>query len=345
LGTLSPNLNADKSAENRASGKVVTVVILLVVVGYLAVVLFNEELRRDYFVQRLTVPILVLAITVILFRFGRSVAVVQIPLGQVSNSVVDTLVTLGIPQGFARNTAGVVVSLGGAAAFFWFVLPPITGAIFPKDQVISGNIYYKLAAESEGLRPVPNVVVQVPETDQRSRPTSDDGHFVITDLSFRPRELNAEYRGLVYPFDPGKYQYGRYDVIPMSTKPRPTAPSSAAATDWIPTGNKCPDVNTSGYSGARLFVFQKTLSTPMGYDKMVIRVSAQDPARIIDAQKEKPDSLGAEDQLQEDRTVTRQWSVPVQGKEAEVKLTVCLGQKGRGAAPARNSLTVIYWFE
>ena len=153
------------------------------------------------------------------------------------------------------------------------------------------------------------------------------------------------YSGLTYPFDPSKYQRGRYDVIKRPAVTPPSQRTTVAATEWIESGNKCPSVNIAGYSKVALFVLQKSFPVLPGYGNMMIKVNAQNPVQIIDAQKEKPDNEGFEDQLQEARTLTRQWSLPARGNQADVKLTLCLGRKGPGPPPARNTLTTDYWFE
>jgi hypothetical protein len=56
---------------------------------------------------------------------------------------------------------------------------------------------------------------------------------------------------------------------------------------------------------------------------MVIKVKVKD-THIIDAQKEKPDSQGNEDQLAEDRTLARQWSLPAMGDQKITAHGVCV---------------------
>jgi hypothetical protein len=77
---------------------------------------------------------------------------------------------------------------------------------------------------------------------------------------------------------------------------------------------------------------------------MSIKVNTQS-SRIVDAQKEKPDNEGFEDQLPDDRTLAREWSVPAQASQTEVKLTLCLGTKKGGQPPARNDINTGFWFE
>lgn len=307
---------------SRGKGVVVILAIIFFVV-HIGLLLANENLRRDYFVQRLTGPLLVLYIVVIVF------------------AAFPNIVRLQLPSITQKGGA----TLLGAGAFYYLLLGPITNALFPPDQTIAGYIYYQSVGQNQGLKPVPGVLVKVPETSQPSQPTGNDGRFVITNVSFRPKELDAFYSDTVYPFDLSKYQNNRYDIIPRPEEPRLSEQANIAAGEWLEVGNKCPDVNTAGYPKLKQLVLQKAVSVPAGYKNLLIKVRTQDPARILDAQKEEPDDQGFEDQLEEDRTQVRQWSLPARGDKTEMKIAVCLGARGKSPAPARNSLTTTYWFQ
>ncbi|HYK21342.1 MAG TPA: hypothetical protein VEV42_11450 [Pyrinomonadaceae bacterium] len=301
---------------------------LIAIASYLAVVVLNESLRRDYFVQRITTFVLIVATAILLGALFKNVATIQLPAS----------------SRISGNTAGAGITLVGGIAILYVLLGPVTNLVFPKDQTISGNIFYKADRPDEGLRAVEGVIVQVPETDQRSQPTSKDGRFTIIGLSFHPTDLNAIFSETFYPFTPAKYTSGRYDVIPKPPSKPDSQATTIAAGEWIESGPRCQGVDTRGYRKLSLFVLQKAIPIMPGYKSMVIKVAAQSPNEIADAQKERPDN-GYEDQLNADRSLNRQWSVPIAGSSIEWKLTICLGRKAAGPAPARNSLTTTYWFE
>ncbi|HJT28571.1 MAG TPA: hypothetical protein VJ784_14255 [Pyrinomonadaceae bacterium] len=183
------------SSRIRWAVAIATLVAIGVYIGY---VVLHENVRRDYFVQRLTTVILILGVVVILFALFKNLVNIRLP-----------IVGGPVPQ---KASAG-AITLIGAAGLLWLLLGPIKNLIFPPDQIFSGNIYYKINQNGDPLEPVKDVVVQVPETDQKSQPSSEDGRFTITNLTFHPEDVNALYGGLVYPFEPGKYRHSRYDVI------------------------------------------------------------------------------------------------------------------------------------
>ena len=301
---------------------------LLAIAIYLGMVVTNESLRRDYFVQRITTYVLIVATAVVLGALFKNVATIQLP----------------ATSPISSNAAGAGITLIGGIAILYVLLGPVTNLVFPKDQTISGNIFYKTDKPEDGLRAVADVVIQVPQTDQRSQPTSKDGRFTITGLSFHPTDLNAIYSETFYPFTPAKYKSGRYDVIPKPAVKPDSQATTIAATDWIESGNRCQGVDTTGYRKLSLFVLQKTIPLTPGYRNVVVKVAVPPPNEIVDGQKEKPGN-GYEDQLDPHSNLARQWSAPVVGNSMEWKLTICLGRKGAGPAPARNSLTTSYWFE
>lgn len=305
---------------------VIVVGVLLAIVAYVAFLLLNEDVRREYYMQRVTTLILTLGVAVILF--------VAVP----SSATIST--KYHVPDVGQKA----FVLLGGGAAFFYLLLPRVFEQIHPKDLTISGNIYYQPAPGATGLRGVRDVVVQVPETDQRSRKTEEDGRFTITNINFKPDELNALYSELTYPFKLEKLEGGRYQIIPRPVESVPSPPTDISASKWIDLGNKCPATATAGYSKVKQFVLNETVPAMRDYKNMIVKMQAQGAARIVGAQKEKPDS-GYDDQIEENPELARQWSVPVRGDRTELKLSVCLGVKGRGPAPERSSLKTEYWFE
>lgn len=331
-------LTADPGSQNRPKFRsrltlrwIVIIGVLLFVGFCITIVMLNEELRREYWVQKLIALLLVLGVTVVLFGVFKNVANVQMPLAVPGSSV---------PVG----AGGIVITLAGAAAFFYLLLGPISNFLFPPDQTVAGYIFYKRQNPDEGLMPVPNVQVRVPQTYQSSAPTSNDGRFVITNLTFHPSSLDAIYSNTVYDFRPTD-PAGRYPIIPRpaGTAPPPTA--SIAGTEWVEVGTKCPDSNTRGYRSVKLMILQKTVPTVPGYTTMVFKINAQPPVQIVDAQKELPQNAGLADQLTDAATVARQWSIPLSGDKAEIKFAVCLGNKAAGPPPPRNSLSATYSFK
>jgi hypothetical protein len=320
-----------RSGRGLATKWIVIILVVVLVAIYLAVVLLNEDLRRDYFVQRLTGPIIALAFTVILFSAFKSVAVLQMPV-QVGG--------LSLPAG----TGNWVLTIAGAAAFFYLLLGPISKILFPPDQNVAGYIFYKRANPDEGFVAVPNVQVRVPETYQMSAPTSNDGRFVITNLTFHPKSLDALYFNTVYVFE-ARDPAGRYPIIPHPSQNVPTATTSIAGTEWVDLGNKCVDSNTKGYRSVKLLMLRKTIAAVAGYSTLVIKMNSQQPVYLVDLQKELPDNAGAEDKISEDQTMARQWLIPVVGDKTEVKFTVCLGTRVPGPPPPRNGLSTAYWFK
>jgi hypothetical protein len=305
---------------------VIAVVIILLVAGYVTVLLFDEELRRDFFIQRLTAPILTLGIAVALF------------------AAVPSSARISATYNFSGGAQKVTWAAGGGLAAFLLLNGPIGNVLFPKDLSINGYIYYQSDGKTQALLGVRDVIVQVPQTDQRSRSTGEDGYFTIGGLSFKPDKLKALYGGMTYNFQLIEPQGGDYPIIPRPAEATPSEPNDIAASEWLDLGNKCPDASTAGYNRVKQLVLQKTLPALPGYRNMIVKVQALDSARIAYAQKELPNS-GYDDQIGDGREIARQWSMPVRGDKTEIKLSVCLGVKGHAPAPVRGSLKTQFWFE
>jgi hypothetical protein len=319
-----------KKKDNKSSTWrwVLIFLVVLGVGGFIARILSNESLRRDYFWQQFTLALFAVAAVVVLFALFKNRASVELS-GPVA-SVVPSSATGRV---------------SGAAAFLVIILGVLWFLLYPKDQTVWGYIYYENQQPKSGQRAVKDVVVIEPRTDQRSQPTGPEGRFTITNLRFIPNRLIARYSEVNYSFVPPDYKDNEYPVIPPPTVSRPSQRNSVAASEWTESGSKCPNMSTTGYRKVALYVLQKSFAVAPGFENLVVKVTAQNDSEIVDAQKERPDNEGYEDQLQEARVLTRQWAIPSKPDKVEVRLTLCLGRKKTGPPPARNDIVTQYWFE
>jgi len=144
-----------------------------VCLAFVVFVLVYDDLRYLRFAQVMSSAVMTLALAVILFSI--------------------------VP---ASAPVAAAVGLGGAALFYWKVLPVIMMAAFPQPatQAIHGGIYY-LGDSDLVLRPVSGVIVKVPGSSLQSSPTNESGEFLIENVPDGVHDLEAEFKSAVYPLD------------------------------------------------------------------------------------------------------------------------------------------------
>jgi hypothetical protein len=185
-----------------------------------------------------------------------------------------------------------------------------------------------------------DVVIQVPETGQKSQPTDASGRFELPHLSFEPSALDAIYAGKVYSFQTNKTN--KYPVIPRPRDPVPSPRSSINSSDWT-EGDKCSKASANGYKVAKEFVLSKEIPSKSGYKKLRLQVAVQNRAEIVHAQNIEPESEGFEVQDDAGYANARQWEFSINGEISRIKVAVCLGSKEEQGL-SRDYLKTSYWF-
>ncbi len=287
----------------------VALVAALLTIGFVVLVALMPGLNTNPFIQGATGLIIMTGIAVVLFSAVPSSAVVKVPL-----------------------------ALGGAAAFFFFLLEPVEHYIFPK-HTLTGTIYYQ-----QSTTPVPNVAVRDPDTKQEVL-TDARGDFTLPNVTWSVTALTATSGGEDYQLVLNKEK--KYPVIKRLTTPARTAAQPVAAGEWQAQAQSgCP---SAGAGSVRLYLLQKTIPKIAGYPKFYVQVSAPPETEISHAEKLEPahgvggevfDS-GTQDPGGDKRT--HKWWLPVNDNQVNLKLAVCLNEQN-GVLGAPN-FTTTYWFE
>lgn len=228
------------------------------------------------------------------------------------------------------------IALGGAAAFFFIILPRVEPFVFP-TYTITGTIYYLGTTQ-----PVPGVLVRDADTSQSVK-TDDNGDFRLPNVSRRITKLTAKSGGIDYTFELNAEK--RYPII-KQLSPSPTTPRQqidVGAWSEVPKHN-CPVDKSGEFSSVKLFLVKKEALTKVeGFNRLYVRVSLQGNGfGILHAETLSP----SPDVVREisDEPTARQWSLPGNENDLKFEIAVCVGARKGVRQATLNDLVGYYWF-
>lgn len=287
--------------------KVAYIAAILCIVFVVFVFVF-PGLREDPFVQGITGLAVTLTIAVILFSAVPSSAAIKVP-----------------------------IALGGAAAFFFVILPRVEPFVFP-THTITGTIYYVGTTQ-----PVPGISIRNPDTSSSVK-TDDNGDFRLPSVARSVKKLIAKSGGADYPFELNPEK--AYAIIKQFSEDPKTQPQSITTSTWTEVQrHNCPVENRNEYSSVKLFLLTvDRLARAEGYNKLYLRALVPGNTTILHAELRKlPPELVHE--VNDDEPNARQWWLAANDNELRFEIAVCVGAK-KGVSPATpNNLSAQYWFE
>lgn len=235
----------------------------------------------------------------------------------------------------------VPVSLGGAAAFFFLILPPLERFIFP-SRTITGTVYYV-----NTTTPVAAVAIRNPDTKQEVK-TDDRGDFTLPNVPWSVSSLVATSGGKDYALvlNPEK----KYPIIQQLPETTTTPKQTIASSEWSKhQTNNCPQIKSTTPSHVDLFSLTESIPVTESYSKLYIQVSTLGTASLVHAEKIKPPpGTGGEavdDQTPgADRTKARRWWIPVTARPVDLELQICVNTKDELGGNNPNAFETFYWF-
>jgi len=228
----------------------------------------------------------------------------------------------------------VPIALGGAAAFFFVILPRIEPFIFPTFTV-TGTIYYVGTTQ-----PVVGVTVRDPDTNQ-SATTNENGDFTLPNVSRRVTKLTAKSGGVDVTFDLTAEK--KYPIIKQAAESPRTTPQPLGTTGWSEkVRSGCP---TEKDSVVKLFLL-KNEHVPLvqGYPKVYVQVALRGGGNIVHAETLKPAPQDVHEVDSEPQK--RQWwwkSGP--GPDLDFQIAICAATKKNAPVATLNEVEANYWFE
>lgn len=296
---------------------------ILILIGFVIFLLVYGDLRRLLWVQGMVGVIMALIVAVILFSIVYSVVEVE-------------KVVLW----------GVVVSGGGAAIFYFLILPQIKPFFFP-THAIAGYVFYK-DDPKEPLTAVPGVVAVVPTTGQKSAPSDNSGRFVIEAVYSDETSMQFEHGGKTYPVLTTNYPDGRYPVIP---RPRvePSPQKRSVTVSW--KKNAAYKCDKEGYTSATGYTLVATLAkndeeVSRGAKKLHLKVTlAEQFGDITQPGDMQPgNSIDfLEDGDKAGRSQGWEWA-KIDENQPNIKVGICVSRKDGNQEPAAANFETTYWY-
>jgi hypothetical protein len=305
-------MEAEKMAEKSGNLKAVLVTALLGI-GFAIFVALVPGLNTNPFIQGVTGIVLATCVVVILFLAVPSSAWIRVP-----------------------------VSLGGGAAFFLLLLPPLERYIFP-SRTITGTIYYV-----NSTNPVARVSIRNPDTQQEVE-TNNRGDFTLPNVPWSVTSLTATSGGKDYTLALNKEK--KYPIIELVPDIVTTEKQAIDITEWqAHTQNECPKSNLGVSTQVILYTLSKAIPTVSGYPRLYVQVSTGDDLELLHAEKLKPpQGTGAEtfNTQKQGPSASKQvstWWIPNNNSTVEVEFQVCVGLKGKSSQSPGISFQTWYWF-